>query len=61
MKNNHTAKSLNYLEGEIAHTERSVRKFRQIGNEIEAKDREQYAKELWQIYHAKKEKQLQTH
>ena len=48
-------KSMEYVEGEIAHTERSARQFRQSGDEESAKDREAHAKKLWEIYYGKRE------
>jgi len=47
-------KSMEYVEGEIAHTERSARKFRQIGDDESAEDREKHAKKLWEIYYKKR-------
>ena len=47
-------KSKEYIEGEIAHTERSARQFRQSGDEATAKDRENHAKKLWEIYYKKR-------
>lgn len=46
-------KSKAYIEGEIAHTERSMRAFRKIGDEESAKDREKHALRLWKIYYSK--------
>jgi hypothetical protein len=46
--------SKDYLLGEIAHTERSAREFRKLGDIQEAKDREEHAKMLWNIYYSKK-------
>lgn len=48
-------KSAEYVEGEIAHTERSARAFRRDGDDARAKDREAHAKKLWEIYHSKRE------
>jgi len=47
-------KSKEYIEGEIAHTERSMRAFRKSGDEASAKDREKHALRLWKIYYSKK-------
>lgn len=47
-------KSLDYVAGEIAHTERSRRKFKLEGNEEMAKDRDEHAKKLWEIYYKKR-------
>jgi hypothetical protein len=44
-------KSKEYIEGEIAHTERSMRAFRRGGDEASAKDREKHALRLWKIYY----------
>ena len=46
-------KSKEYIEGEIAHTERSMRAFRKSGDEESAKDREKHALRLWKIYYNK--------
>ena len=47
-------RSLEYLEGEIAHTERSMRAFIKEGNKAEAEDRKKHALKLWEIYYSKK-------
>jgi antirestriction protein len=52
--NQYENKSLDYIEGEIAHTERSARQFRQMGDEISAEDRESHLKKLWEIYYKKR-------
>jgi hypothetical protein len=49
-------KSLEYIEGEIAHTERSSRQFTQSGDVESAKDRKEHAKKLWDIYYEKRSK-----
>jgi hypothetical protein len=46
-------KSKEYIEGEIAHTERSMRAFRKSGDEASAKDREQHALRLRKIFYSK--------
>jgi len=51
---NYENKSIDYVSGEIAHTERSARQFRLEGNLAEAEDRDNHAKKLWEIYHKKK-------
>ena len=47
-------RSLDYLEGEIAHTERSMKTFIREGNKAEAEDRKKHALKLWEIYYSKK-------
>ena len=46
-------KNVDYIQSEIAHTERSMRAFLREGNMIMAKDREKHARKLWDIYHKK--------
>jgi hypothetical protein len=47
-------KSKEYIEGEIAHTARSMRAFRRSGDEESAKDREKHIMRLVTIYSNKK-------
>ena len=52
--NSYDNRSLEYLLGEIAHTERSARQFSNSGDMESAKDRQEHAKKLWNIYYEKK-------
>jgi hypothetical protein len=46
-------RSPEYIQGEIAHTERSERAFKRDGNIEEENDRHQHAQQLWKIYRQK--------
>lgn len=47
-------KSMEYIEGEIAHTERSARQFQQMGDYESMKDRQEHVKKLREIYNKKR-------
>jgi hypothetical protein len=54
--NTYKNKSLQYLEGEISHTEKSARKFLILQDEFNYKENIQHAYKLWQIYYEMKNK-----
>ena len=54
--NYYNDRSLEYIEGEIAHTERSMIQFSKKGNKKEFEDRKKHASKLWEIYYNKKNK-----
>lgn len=47
-------KSMEYIEGEIAHTERSARQFQQMGDYESMEDRQEHVKKLREIYNKKR-------
>lgn len=47
-------KSMEYIEGEIAHTERSARQFQQMGDYESMEDRKEHVKKLREIYNRKR-------
>ena len=46
-------RSPEYIQGEIAHTERSQRTLEKAGDMEEANDRKEHAQKLWKIYRDK--------
>ena len=48
-------RSKEYIQGEIAHTERSQREFDRMGDMESAQDRKEHAQKLREIYHSKKD------
>jgi hypothetical protein len=47
-------KSMEYIEGEIAHTERSARQFQQMGDYESMEDRKEHVRKLREIYNRKR-------